>query len=59
MRITVNSTYLTSEQVKCLSQLGEFRGERTWEAACDPDTGYRHGNTHTTHRIYSLSVFRG
>ena len=28
---------LASEQVKCLSQLGEFRGERTWEAACDPD----------------------
>jgi len=28
---------LTSEQVKFLSQLGEFRGERTWEAHCDPD----------------------
>ena len=37
MRITVNTTYLTSEQVKNLSQLGEFRGERTWEACCDPD----------------------
>jgi hypothetical protein len=37
MRITVNTTYLTSEQVKFLSQLGEFRGERTREAACDPD----------------------
>ena len=37
MRITVNTTYLTSEQVKYLSQLGEFRGGRTWEAACDPD----------------------
>ena len=37
MRITVNTTYLASEQVKCLSQLGEFRGERTWEAVCDPD----------------------
>ena len=37
MKIAVNLAYLTSEQVKCLSQLGEFRGERTWEAACDPD----------------------
>ena len=37
MRITVNTTYLTSEQVKCFSQLGESRSERTWEAACDPD----------------------
>jgi hypothetical protein len=37
MRITVNTSDLTSEQVKCHSQLGEFRGERTWEAACDPD----------------------
>ena len=37
MRITVNTTYLASEQVKCLSQLGEFRDERTWEAGCDPD----------------------
>jgi len=37
MKITVNLADLTSEQVKCLSQLGEFRGERTWEAACDPD----------------------
>ena len=33
----MNLADLTSEQVKCLSQLGEFRGERTWEAACDPD----------------------
>ena len=23
--------------MKCLSQLGEFRGERAWEAHCDPD----------------------
>jgi hypothetical protein len=30
-------SYLTSEQVKCLSQLGQFRGERTWEAHCDPN----------------------
>jgi hypothetical protein len=37
MRITVNLADLTSEQVKCLSQLGEFRGERAWEAHCDPD----------------------
>jgi hypothetical protein len=37
MKITVNLADLTNEQVKCLSQLGEFRGERTWEAACDPD----------------------
>ena len=37
MRITVNTTYLTSEQVQSLSQLGQFRGERTWEAHCDPD----------------------
>jgi hypothetical protein len=37
MKITVNLADLTSEQVKCLSQLGEFRGEQKWEAACDPD----------------------
>jgi hypothetical protein len=37
MRITVNTAYLTSEQVKFLSQLGEFSGERTWEAHCDAD----------------------
>ena len=37
MRITVNTTYLTSEQVQSLSQLGQFRGERTWEAHCDPN----------------------
>ena len=37
MKITVNLADLTSEQVKCLSQLGEFRGERTWKACCDPD----------------------
>ena len=37
MRITVNTTCLASEQVKGFSQLGEFRGERTCEACCDPD----------------------
>src|SRR5262249_4462749 len=37
MKITVNLADLTSEQVKFLSQLGEFRGERAWEAHCDPD----------------------
>ena len=37
MKIAVNLADLTSEQVKCLSQLGEFRGERTWEAVCDPN----------------------
>ena len=37
MKIAVNLADLTSEQVKCLSQLGQFRGERTWEAHCDPN----------------------
>jgi hypothetical protein len=37
MKITANTTYLTSEQVKFLSQLGQFRGKRTWEAHCDPN----------------------
>ena len=37
MKITVNLADLTNEQVKFLSQLGEFNGERTWEAVCDPD----------------------
>jgi len=37
MKITVNTADLTSEQVKCISQLGEFRGDHTWEAGCDPD----------------------
>jgi hypothetical protein len=37
MKITVNLADLTSEQVKCLSQLGEFRDDHTWEAACDPE----------------------
>jgi hypothetical protein len=37
MRITVNTADLTGEQMKFLSQLGEFRGDQTWEAACDPE----------------------
>jgi hypothetical protein len=37
MKITVNLADLTSEQVKCLSQLGIFRDDQTWEAVCDPD----------------------
>ena len=37
MKIAVNLTDQTSEQLNYLSQLGEFRGERTWEAGCDPD----------------------
>src|SRR5579884_342508 len=37
MKITVNLADLTSEQVKCLSQLGAFRDEQTWEAGCDPE----------------------
>jgi hypothetical protein len=37
MKIAVNLADLTSEQLKCLSQLGEFRGERTWETACGPE----------------------
>jgi hypothetical protein len=36
MRITVNTTCLTSDQTKLLSQLGEFKGDHTWEAHCDP-----------------------
>ena len=37
MKSTVNLADLTSEQVKCLSQLGEFRDDQTWEAACGPE----------------------
>ena len=37
MKITVNPADLTNEQVKCLSQLGEFRDDQTWEAACGPE----------------------
>jgi hypothetical protein len=37
MKITVNITALTSEQVKFLSQLGMFLDEETWEGGCDPE----------------------
>ena len=37
MKITVNLVALTSEQVKFLSQMGEFRDGRTWVAGCDPE----------------------
>jgi hypothetical protein len=38
MKITVNLADLTSEQMKFLSQLGEFRGNgEAWVAGCDPD----------------------
>jgi hypothetical protein len=37
MKIRVNTTNLNSEQAKFLSQLGTFRDDATWEAACDPD----------------------
>jgi hypothetical protein len=37
MRITVDLADLTGEQVKYLSQLGEFRDNHTWEAACGPE----------------------
>lgn len=37
MKITVNLDGLNNEQMKFLSQVGEFRGEQTWEARCDPD----------------------
>ena len=36
MKITVITTALNSEQMKFLSQLGEFRDE-TWVGGCDPD----------------------
>jgi hypothetical protein len=36
MKITVNLADLSREQVKCLSQLGMFRDEHTWEAVCEP-----------------------
>ena len=36
MKITVNTTTLTSEQMKFLSQLGEFRDD-LWVAGCDAD----------------------
>jgi hypothetical protein len=37
MKITVNTTALNNEQVKFLSQLGEFRDDQTWEAGCAPE----------------------
>ena len=36
MKITVNLSALNNEQVKFLSQLGEFQ-DQTWESECDPD----------------------
>jgi hypothetical protein len=37
IRSRVNTTDLTSEQVKFLSQLGEFRDEgKAWVAGCEP-----------------------
>jgi hypothetical protein len=36
MKITVKLDNLKSEQVKFLSQLGEFRDD-LWVAGCDPD----------------------
>jgi len=37
MKITVNIADLTNEQVKLLSQMGEFRDDQTWQAACEPE----------------------
>jgi len=36
MKITINTTTLSREQMKFLSQLGEFRDDQTWEAECEP-----------------------
>ena len=36
MKITVKMDTLTNEQMKFLSQLGEFRDE-TWQGGCDAD----------------------
>ena len=36
MKITVNTTTLNCEQMKFLSQLGEFRDD-LWVAGCDAD----------------------
>jgi hypothetical protein len=36
MKIIVDLAELTCDQVKLLSQMGEFRDDQTWEAACDP-----------------------
>jgi hypothetical protein len=37
MKITVNTTTLNNEQMKFLSQLGEFRDGETWHSGCDPE----------------------
>ena len=37
MKITVDISSLTPEQVKCLSQLGWFMGDETWESHCEPE----------------------
>jgi hypothetical protein len=38
MKIAVNTAFLNGEQMKFLSQLGEFRGNgETWIAGCDPE----------------------
>ena len=37
MTITVNTDPLNNEQVKFLSQLGEFHDDQIWEGECDPD----------------------
>jgi len=36
MKISVNITSLSSEQVKFLSQLGGFTDDQTWESDCEP-----------------------
>jgi hypothetical protein len=37
MKITVKTDALNNEQVKFMSQLGEFRDDQTWQGGCDPD----------------------
>jgi hypothetical protein len=37
MKTRVNTTALTSEQVKYLTRLGEFQDDQAWVAGCDPD----------------------
>ena len=37
MKMTVKLDALNSEQMKFLSQLGEFRDGETWVAGCDPE----------------------
>ena len=36
MKISVNLSALNHEQVKCLSQLGMFTDDHTWESHCEP-----------------------